>query len=369
MLSGYATPDGTLKHATTFSTHVAEGHYRPDPNQLTLSSLGMGTYLGKADADTNQRVTEAAVQSVQGGAINVLDTAINYRDQLAERAVGEAVHHLATDLGVAREGLFVSTKNGYLAPDANDGRLVPQYFREEFIETGILPSTEVAQGCHSIYPAFLRHQLDKSRQNLQLDTIDLLYLHNVAESQLPEVKPTKLMARLEAAFDTLEQARQQNKLRFYGLATWDCFRVPPSDDGYLSLLEVLRLAVSVGGTQHGFRYIQLPFSLAMPEASTEAFQPDTLGSLKRYPVLRVAETLGIGVFTSVPLCQGQLLTQPEQLPQFPGLNTPAQQCLQAVRCTPGIIAPLVGHKTKAHVEENLRVAEQPIYQVEGQPCH
>ena len=106
----------------------------------------------------------------------------------------------------------------------------------------------------------------------------------------------------------------------------------------------------------------------MGEAATELFQQDSLKSQRRYPILRVAEALHVGVFTSVPLYQGNLLGV-DGLPQFPGLSTPAQQCLQAVRCTPGILAPLVGHKQPQHVLENCQVAKTPIYQLEGKPCH
>jgi aryl-alcohol dehydrogenase-like predicted oxidoreductase len=365
-IPGFATPQGTARHAD--QADVAPGHYRPDYQSLSLSSLGMGSYLGLPDSETSKRVTEAAINSVQSGAINVLDTAINYRYQLAERSIGEALSHLIGDGQIQRDGLFVASKVGYLSPDADDPRPAPVYFRQELINTGILPPDQVSQGCHSIHPAYLAHQVNKSLANLGLETLDLLYLHNVAESQLPDIKPTQLLTRLEAAFDQLEQLRQQGKLRFYGLATWDCFRVPPGDDHYLSLLDVFRLAESIGGSQHGLRYIQLPFNLAMGEAATEAFQQDSLKSQRRYPILRVAEALNVGVFTSVPLYQGNLL-QTDGLPQFPDLSTPAQQCLQAVRCTPGILAPLVGHKQPQHVLQNCLVAKTPILQVAGSPCH
>ena len=60
---------------------------------LTLSNVGMGTYLGEPDRSTDMAVTEAIKASVQSG-INVVDTAINYRSQKAERAVGAAVGEL-----------------------------------------------------------------------------------------------------------------------------------------------------------------------------------------------------------------------------------------------------------------------------------
>jgi hypothetical protein len=84
--------------------------------------------------------------------------------------------------------------------------------------------------------------------------VDLLYLHNAAEAQLEKVGREVFMERLKAAFQGLETLRKSNKIRAYGMATWDCFRVAPGSPGYLSLQEVIRAAESVGGTNHGFRY-------------------------------------------------------------------------------------------------------------------
>jgi hypothetical protein len=56
------------------------------------------------------------------------------------------------------------------------------------------------------------------------------------------------------------EARMLGKIVYYGLATWDCFRVPPDHPSYLSLDEVVRLATKVGGPRHGLRFIQLPVS-------------------------------------------------------------------------------------------------------------
>ncbi len=66
--------------------------------------------------------------------------------------------------------------------------------------------------------------------------------------------------------------------------------------------------------------------------------------------------LNLGVFTSVPLLQGQLLSQ-EALPPFENLSSAAQKCLQFARSTPGVVAPLVGHKQPVHVDDNLGVAK------------
>jgi len=81
MISGYATPQGTSKFAQ--STTANQENFRKI-HELMLSNVGIGTYLGEPDAKTDELVTNAVKQSVKSG-INVIDTAINYRAQKADR--------------------------------------------------------------------------------------------------------------------------------------------------------------------------------------------------------------------------------------------------------------------------------------------
>lgn len=83
--------------------------------------------------------------------------------------------------------------------------------------------------------------------------VDLLYLHNPAEMQLPALGSEAFMQRLKKAFQWAEGARRQGLIRAYGLATWDCFRKAQGSPGYLSLLSVVQLAQQIGGQDHGFR--------------------------------------------------------------------------------------------------------------------
>ena len=48
-------------------------------NNLYLSSIGMGTYLGQASSEDDKNIENAVYESIKSGAINVIDTAINYR--------------------------------------------------------------------------------------------------------------------------------------------------------------------------------------------------------------------------------------------------------------------------------------------------
>jgi aryl-alcohol dehydrogenase-like predicted oxidoreductase len=55
------------------------------------------------------------------GGINVIDTAINYRCQKAERTIGAALKTLTRKYKLERDGLFICTKNGYIPDDADKG--------------------------------------------------------------------------------------------------------------------------------------------------------------------------------------------------------------------------------------------------------
>ena len=361
-IAGFATAEGTGRYRNRFEgkdvggLYIAEGHFRETCQDLSLTSLGMGTYLGALDEETSRDMAAAAVRSVSSGAVNVLDTAINYRYQLSERSLKAALQTLLAQ-GFQRDEIFLCSKNGFISPDAarqtEDFR---QWFRQTYLDTGVIQPQDVAGGMHCMAPAYLKDQLQRSLDNLGVETIDLMYLHNAAESQMPEVGRVEFMHRLQRAFEAYEQARADGKIRYYGLATWNCFRVEPeANNEYLSLESVVHLAEQVGGPDHGFRFIQLPFNLAFTEALTEANQPIN-GEMMC--LLEAATAFGVGVFTSVPLLQGQLLHQ-TNLPRFEGLNTPAQTCLQFVRSNPGVLAPLVGHKAPAHVGDNLHVASVP----------
>ena len=124
----FATETGTLEFARAAieQKKIMPSHFRKAQG-LTLSSLGMGTYLGSLDTKTDLDVELAIRDSISSGAINVIDTAINYRFQRAERRVGRALNSLFEEQVASREQVFVSTKNGYLAPDADYERGFGKY--------------------------------------------------------------------------------------------------------------------------------------------------------------------------------------------------------------------------------------------------
>lgn len=96
---GHATKDGTFAYRAYFEgdsssraavgpdsagpVTTAQGHFRDilnddDNTTLAISSLGIGTYLGENDKQTDEAVITAVIYGIMRG-WNVIDTACNYR--------------------------------------------------------------------------------------------------------------------------------------------------------------------------------------------------------------------------------------------------------------------------------------------------
>jgi aryl-alcohol dehydrogenase-like predicted oxidoreductase len=355
-IAGHATQAGTSRFAERAigEMGVSSDHFR-EVCGLRLSSLGIGTYLGDVDAETDRLVEDAVFQSVSSGAVNVIDTAINYRLQRAERSVGRALARLSSNDGIGgREGVFVCTKNGYLSSDGELQLDFWRYIRNEYIKPGKLKPEEIAGEAHSMAVPFLRDQLQRSLANLGLECVDLLYLHNAAESWLAELGYRRFIERLWEIFAAYEDERKRERILYYGMATWSCLRVKKGEAEHVNLDDVVDVARGVGGEGHGFRFVQLPFNVAMNEALTQKNQRISDEPLTAF---EAAKMLGVGVFTSAPLSQARLLTH-TRVPELEGSK--ALSLVQFARSAhPVVVAPLIGQKSPGHVRENLRVAMTP----------
>jgi aryl-alcohol dehydrogenase-like predicted oxidoreductase len=350
-LVGHATPEGTTHYRERFKASAAPNHFRQQQD-LSLSSVGIGTYLGNADGETDSRYAAAISRALELGA-NVIDTAANYRFQRSERAIGTALRDLIASKMCAREEIIICTKGGYLPFDGAPPRDVRRYVEETFVKPGIASFDDFVAGSHCMTPAYLRNQLQQSLSNMQLDCVDVYYIHN-PESQLGEVSETEFYQRLRLAFEMLEASRAEGRLQYYGVATWNGFRVAADASGYHSLTRMAALANEVGGASHGFRFIQLPFNLALPEALTIANQ-ELAG--EQVSTLEAAAALNVTVMSSASIFQGRVARGlPDDLRESLGsLPTDAQSAIQFVRSAPGITTALVGMSNTEHVNENLNL--------------
>jgi aryl-alcohol dehydrogenase-like predicted oxidoreductase len=322
---------------------------------VRISSIGLGTYLGECTDADDKRYAATIRRALEHG-VNLFDTAINYRCQRSERTLGRALARAVKDGVAARDEVVVCSKGGYIpldgvAPASREAYWA--YVTHEYFDRGIMAPEDVVAGAHCLAPSYLADQLARSRANLALDTIDVYYLHN-PEQQLDVIAPAQLDDRLRAAFALLEERCSAGEIMYYGCSTWNGFRVAPDARGHLSLARLVEIAREVGGDGHHFRVVQLPVNLAFTEAVRAPTQQ--LGKDHLVPLLQAATELGIAVVSSATLLQGTLRSglPPELHDAIPGQSTDAQRAIAFVRSLPVVRSALVGMKSVAHLEENLK---------------
>jgi aryl-alcohol dehydrogenase-like predicted oxidoreductase len=354
-----ATPQGTRAFAQRHAGAFEPGYFRPASSDLVVSSLGCGTYLG-ADTDSDDAAYTATIRAALARGVNVIDTAINYRCQRSERAAGRALSLAIKSGEIRREEIVVCTKGGYVPLDLcppNTAEGYKGYLRREFFGRRVMSASDIVAGGHSLAPGFIEDCIARSRRNLGLDTIDIYYIHN-PEQQLAVVDRDELMRRMRAAFELLEEKVARGEIGSYGCATWNAFRMPSDDRSHMSLHDLVALARAVGGDDHGFRAVQLPLSLAMAEAIRSRTQPAGGDGGALLPAIPAAKELGLAVFTSAPLMQGQLTANlPASIADaIPGFRTDAQRAAAFARGAPGVTSTLIGMRSAAHLAENLEGA-------------
>ncbi|MEM7413148.1 MAG: aldo/keto reductase [Myxococcota bacterium] len=353
---GRATPEGTARFAARFSG--LEGHFRA-PDRLSLSSLALGTRNGEPGG-VDDLLYRSAVPLLLEGGVNVFVTALSDRSFHSERCLGAALERAFEEELAQRDEVVVVSRGGYLTadPDSLDRHPQPRrYLRETYVETGLLDPMDLAQGVHSLAPAFLRDQLRRSRENLRLDTLDA-YLIEEPELHLEGATADEFRNKLCAAFEALEGAVSDGEISAYGICTWDGFLQPHTERDHLAILDVFDWALEVGGGDHHLRYLQLPYSVAMSQAFRLDSQIGPEGHTAA--VLETLRGTGTVVLASAPLVQGRVLGRlPDSLTDaFPEAHSDAQRCLQFVRSTPQITSAVVGMREEPHVRENLALARE-----------
>ncbi len=314
-----------------------------------LSEVGIGTYLGNSDEETDKGYFETIKKGVESG-INTVDTAINYRNMKSEKIIGKVIEE------VGRNKIFLSTKGGYLPADADFKGDVNQWIKEELIEPKIIDFSDMTPYGNILTPKYIDWSFNKSLQNLKTDYIDVYFLHN-PEDQLTVRSRNEFYDKLRVVFRLLEGKVKEGKLKYYGLATWNGFRVIPEHQQYLNLIDILKIAEDVGGKNHHFKVIQLPYNIDMMEAYT--LENQRING-KLLSTLEAAKELGIYTYTSATLFQGRALKQFDQrVKQLLKVDENYLVPIQFVRSTPGVGTALIGMSKVEHLKQNLKIEEYP----------
>jgi aryl-alcohol dehydrogenase-like predicted oxidoreductase len=164
---------------------------------LQVSVLGLGTgRLASLGAGTSRTDAIRLIEAASDLGINLIDTADTYGSAACERLIGEALR--------LRPGRFhIGTKGGLAVADL-PGPLRPL---NQFAKKGLQKLGRV----ENFEPAVIRRRLDASLRRLQVDTIDIYYLHL---PPLGAVRNGELIGVIEAAV-------RAGKIRHFGVSSDD----------------------------------------------------------------------------------------------------------------------------------------------------
>jgi len=129
---------------------------------------------------------------------------------------------------------------------------------KSLIEDGVPEDSIVKKSGHCLHPVFLRRSVEESLQRLNLQTLDIVYIHNPYEAQGPFNTDNVFFYRLQQAFETMEQLVSENKIRSYGIATYSSLRLKPTEQKmHLNIQKIERLAKKVvgAGKKHNMKFV------------------------------------------------------------------------------------------------------------------
>jgi aryl-alcohol dehydrogenase-like predicted oxidoreductase len=226
LLAGHATRAGTEAYVASFGAALPAAHYSDFLNlHLKLSSLGMGTFPGAASDEVDAAYAEIVSRALISG-INVVDTAAHYRYGRSARAAGEGLRR-AFAAGVRREQVFVVSKGGFLCFDGGRPRDFDAWFDTCIARKGLGKRSDLT-AAHLLAPGYLAQQIDASRQALGVETLDA-FLVDQPEVHISRIGKQALNQGLQSLFAVLEQAVKENRIRCYGISTFDGLRAQTDD--------------------------------------------------------------------------------------------------------------------------------------------
>lgn len=364
LLPGFATADATKAYVETYNGKLGKSHFSDFLDTgIKLSSIGIGTFGGVADVAVDAEIGQVVSTAIQNG-INVIDTAAHYRYGRSLAAIQAGLLD-ATNHRISRESVFIISKGGFLTFRGGLPKDFDSWFNAEIVETKLGNKEDLVNQVHLLSPAYIDYQIDLSRQLMGVETLDA-FLVDQPEIHIPVIGKEQTNQKLLAVFKVLEKAVLENRIRCYGISTFNGMRVETDNPLFQSITSMQGLAekAAIEASQkdrspHHFKIIQLPFNLAMTEAFTRFNQATGQGNVSS--TLQAAYQLGVYVIASHTLLKGHLAieTLNEIKACMPDLHSPAQYAIQFNRSTPGLGTSLVGISQLPHLSDLEEVAKLP----------
>ena len=306
-IPGRAEPAATTAFAQEqiqYNGYHPGAYRRLGKTELTASRLGFGTYRCHLNNSQHARALDLALQR----GCNLIDTAPNYLDGMAEELIGEVLSKAIRNGTLQRKEVILVSKVGYLQGEdlsrasrrESRGQPFPEVvkFREDL--------------WHCIHPDCIADQIDRSLERLQVTTLDVYLLHNPEYFLLDALQRgagdaaavfEEFYHRLEKAFAALEELAASGKIQYYGISS-NALPLERGRRDHVNLLEVWQAYQDmcrkrgIAPREGHFAFLQFPFNWLETEALTVKDKPY---EGQKYSLLELARHFGLVVLTNRPL--------------------------------------------------------------------
>ena len=230
------------------------------------TKLAFGTYRTGLDDPEH----EAALILALREGIRLIDTSTNYMNGDAERLIAKVLEELYG--GFKPDDLEIVSKCGYI-----QGSLLEEIKKSDKEMTEALDIVKYSEDCyHSIHPGFIKAELTKSLERLNLEKIDCYLLHNPEYYLMTKIKTEAdkteaqliMLDRILDAFMQLEMEVKEGRTNSYGISS-NSFSLETSALYFLPYEDLLSLAkkaaFEVGNLDSNFTTIQMPINLLEKE--------------------------------------------------------------------------------------------------------
>ncbi len=302
-ITGHATEQATKYYAD--NTWKKNPKISPDSwrllENLTIGKVGIGTY--RMDGIGNQAI---ALKNAITNGCNLIDTSTNYMDEDSEYLIGDVLTAMVEENEIKREEIVIVTKGGYL-----QGQNLDRFYENPPAETVMVNDYL----WHCIHPAFLKDQINRSMERMNIDTIDVYLLHNpeyyldfahATEMNMEEAK-TEYYRRIQEAFVFLEKQVMEGVISYYGISS-NTLVAKKDTPNHTDLAKIAECATFAAQEAWGrrkrsaFRVIQLPLNILEPAAirniNTTA---KIIDGEEEVSTLELASRMHLNVLTNRPL--------------------------------------------------------------------
>ena len=303
----------------------------------SLSRLVLGTHLGDFSDEVSGQYQKAIAYALQNG-IASIDGAINYRGMRSEKDEGAAIRKLISDGDLQREDFCITSKAGLLFGDITERMNPRMYLDRELKPRGITEKDfcEYDGLLQTLNPAFFEIALEKSLQNLGLETIDIHYIH-IPEITRAGTDEASFYDSMESLFRWYESKVTEGKIRYFGLALEFMGKEPENEMWHFELEELKQRVLKAGNGDTHLKYVIYEYNIGCPYPVTAVSQTVDGQSVT---LAESCRRLGFETVASMPFAMGEALKDhsAKELLEF-ALN--------------GADHVLVGSKSTEHIRELL----------------